>query len=156
MTDFKLEFPLGLQEFEQAMREVKGFPVERLPQSCELWVDYRLEAGRNIAEKLFVDHSKRRLTPQAPKHRSGSLCDDGTWQDSDIDVRERESYFKFWKSKTQLSVNPELKLEQAYWEYIISHPCHVTLPDNSEEDAIAALTWFAQGLLHLSVICCTV
>lgn len=74
------------------MREVKGFPVERLPKTCELWVDYRLEAGRNIAEKLFVDHSRRRLTSQAPKQRSGSLLDDGTWQDEGIDVREREFY----------------------------------------------------------------
>ena len=148
MTDYKIEYPLGFQEFEHALREVKGFPVERLPSTCELWVDYRLENGRNIAEKLFIDHKRRRLTPQAPRQRSGSLYDDGTWKDEDIDVREREChyfkeemvFFTLWHG-----VISELKLEQAYWDYIIEHPCHVTLPDNSEEDAIAALTWFAQG-----------
>ena len=95
MTDYKIEYPLGFQEFEHALREVKGFPVERLPSTCELWVDYRLENGRNIAEKLFIDHKRRRLTPQAPRQRSGSLYDDGTWKDEDIDIRERECrYFK--------------------------------------------------------------
>lgn len=90
VTDYKLEFSLGQQEFESALKEVDGFPIHHLPERCELWVDYRLESGRNIAEKLFVDHERRRLTPRAPIHKEGSLTDDGSWQDEEIPVRERE------------------------------------------------------------------
>ena len=39
----------------------------------------------------------------------------------------------------------ELLYEQAYWEYIINHPCHTALPKDAEEDAIAVLTWYIQG-----------
>ena len=93
MTDYKIEYPLGYQEFQAAMRDVRKFPVERLPKSCEFWIDYRLEEGRHTAEKIFIDHARRRLTPDAPRYRSGSLNDDGTWRDEDIDVRERTSNF---------------------------------------------------------------
>lgn len=90
VTDYKIEYSLGLQEFETALREVDGFPVHHLPEDCELWVDYRLEGGKNVAEKLFVDHERRRLTPKAPVHKKGSLTGDGTWQDEKIPVQERE------------------------------------------------------------------
>lgn len=93
MTDYKIEYQLGLQEFEAALREVKGFPVDRLPKSCELWVDYRLESGQNKAEKLFVDHDRRRVTPKEPVHRAGSLMDDGSWQDEEVTVRQRKHYY---------------------------------------------------------------
>ncbi|KAI5119536.1 hypothetical protein M0805_002558 [Coniferiporia weirii] len=129
VTDYKIEYPLGLQEFEAALREVDGFPVNRLPKECELWVDYRLESGHNVAEKLFVDHRNRRLTPKAPIHRAGSLTDDGSWQDVTISARQ------------------QLLFEQAYWEYIMDHPCHASLPAHAEEDAIAALTWYTQDRL---------
>ncbi|KAH8117650.1 hypothetical protein DFH11DRAFT_1037984 [Phellopilus nigrolimitatus] len=129
VTDYRIEYHLGLQEFEAALREVDGFPVNRLPKHCELWVDYRLESGRNVAEKLFVDHEKRRLTPKAPVHRAGSITDDGLWQDENINVRQGLMY------------------EQAYWEYIINHPCHASLPAHAEEDAIAALVWYTQDRL---------
>lgn len=39
----------------------------------------------------------------------------------------------------------ELLYEQAYWEFIIGHPCHADLPSHAEEDAISALTWLTQG-----------
>lgn len=79
MTDYKIEYQLGLQEFEAALREVKGFPVDRLPKSCELWVDYSLESGQNKAEKLFVDHEKRRVTR--------------SWQDEEVNVRQRKLHY---------------------------------------------------------------
>ena len=68
---------------------MEGFPVDHLPERCELWVDCRMEAGRNVAEKLFVDHEKRRLTLKEPVHKRGSLLDNGTWQDEDVDPRQR-------------------------------------------------------------------
>lgn len=98
VTDYRIEFRLGYQEFEAALREVEGFPVERLPERCELWVDHTMVAGRNVPEKLFVDHERRRLTPKAPKHiqnrdcsaeKDDDFCD--FWQDDDIDVRQRAS-----------------------------------------------------------------
>lgn len=90
MTDYKIEYQLGLQEFEAALREVKGFPVDRLPKNCELWVDYRLESGQNRAEKLFVDHERRRLTQREPVHCADSLTDDGSWQDEEVNIRQRK------------------------------------------------------------------
>ena len=93
MTDYKLEYRLGHQEFEAAMREVSGYPVAYLKGRYELWIDYRLEQGRQVAEKLFVDHERRRLTPRAPVHVPGTLTDDGVWQDADIDVIQRMSQF---------------------------------------------------------------
>jgi len=44
-------------------------------------------------------------------------------------------------------IHTELLYEQAYWEYINGHPCHVPLPKNAFEDAIAVLTWYMQGTL---------
>ena len=73
------------------MRDVKGFPVDRLPESCELWIDYTLEAGRNKAEKLFIDHKRRRLTHREPAHYNGTIPDDWSWQDEEIDVRQRKT-----------------------------------------------------------------
>ncbi|EJD06145.1 uncharacterized protein FOMMEDRAFT_139393 [Fomitiporia mediterranea MF3/22] len=129
VTDFKIEYQLGLQEFQAALREVQGFPVELLPESCELWIDCKLESGVNQAEKLFIDHEKRRLSQKVPVHRPGSETDDWSWQDEELDVRQQLIY------------------EQAYWEYIMSHPCHAPLPSHAEEDAKAALTWFLQDRL---------
>lgn len=64
--------------------------MNRLPKRCELWIDHRLYCGRNVAEKLFVDHEKRRLSPRAPIHRRGTLNnDEGTWQDEEIETRQR-------------------------------------------------------------------
>ena len=40
----------------------------------------------------------------------------------------------------------ELLYEQAYWEYIINHPCHAPLEKYAEEDAFAVLIWFAEGV----------
>lgn len=94
VTDYRMEYYLGQQEFEQALKQVEGYPVERLPPNCEIWVDYKLENGRQTPEKLFVDHAKRRLTPRAPPRRHGSIVnDDSTWQDEEIDVWQRMSYF---------------------------------------------------------------
>jgi len=43
----------------------------------------------------------------------------------------------------------ELLYEQAYWEYIIGHPCHAPLEKYAEEDAMAALAWYGQDrMLH--------
>ena len=28
----------------------------------------------------------------------------------------------------------------------MGHPCHAVLPEHAEEDAIAALTWYTQGM----------
>jgi len=85
-----MEYRLGQQEFEQALKQVEGYPVERLPPNCEIWVDYKLENGMQIAEKLFVDHTKRRLTPKAPPRRHGNPVDaESTWQDEEIDVWQR-------------------------------------------------------------------
>ncbi len=91
-----MEYRLGQQEFNQALKQVEGYPVERLPPNCEIWVDYKLENGRQIPEKLFVDHTKRRLTPKAPPRRHGSFVGDvpvgeATWQDEEIDVWQRMS-----------------------------------------------------------------
>ena len=44
---------------------------------------------------------------------------------------------------------PELKYEQAYWEYIMGHPCHASLSKNAEQDAIAALNWYLQGIFSI-------
>lgn len=45
----------------------------------------------------------------------------------------------------------ELLYEQAYWEYIINHPCHAALETFAEEDALAALTWFAEGMQSCNI-----
>ncbi len=48
----------------------------------------------------------------------------------------------------------ELLYEQAYWEYIIGHPCHAPLEKYAEEDAMAALAWYGQGTIghiHLRI-----
>lgn len=92
VTDYRIEYRLGFQEFEAALREVEGFPIEHLPTRCELWIDYMMSAGRTVAEKLFVDHERRRLTPKAPKRRQNLSPQeeyDQLWQDDDIDVKQR-------------------------------------------------------------------
>ena len=134
---------LGQHEFQQAVDDVEGYPVQKLPLHCEMWIDYRLEAGKQVAEKHFVDHEKRRLTPRVPLHR-GALRDDGTWQDEELGPIIR--VFDEMRIQALLDALPtELKYEQAYWEYIIAHPCHAPLPINAEQDAMAALAWYHES-----------
>lgn len=67
-----MEHRLGQHDFEIAMAEVDGYLIDRLPPHCVMWIDYRLEAGTHVAEKMFVDHEKRRLLHRAPIRRD--LC----------------------------------------------------------------------------------
>lgn len=143
VTDYRMEYRLGQQEFEHALKETEafGYLPHQLPTHCEIWIDFKLQDGRSVPEKLFVDHAKRRITLNAPPHRRRYSTvpdperlpdtDEGTWADDEIDV---------WQ---------QLLYEQAYWEYIMDHPCHVPLSKDAEEDAFAALAWFNQDrLMH--------
>ncbi|KLO16291.1 hypothetical protein SCHPADRAFT_919983 [Schizopora paradoxa] len=143
VTDYRMEYRPGQQEFDHALRETEaiGYPPHQLPPSCEIWIDFKLQDGRSVPEKMFVDHSKRRLTPNAPPHRRRYSAvaepprspdvEEGTWADDEIDV---------WQ---------QLLYEQAYWGYIMDHPCHAPLSKDAEEDAFAALAWYSQDrLMH--------
>lgn len=101
VTDYRMEYRLGQQEFEHALKETEafGYPAHQLPQYCEIWIDFKLQDGRSVPEKLFVDHAKRRLTPNAPPHRRrystvpepqrSPDTEEGTWADDEIDVWQR-------------------------------------------------------------------
>lgn len=81
--------PLGVREFQNAVNDLEGYPIQKLPAHCEMWIFYHIEGGNQVAEKNFVDHQKRRLTPRVPLHR-GKLEPDGSWQDEELDSATRQ------------------------------------------------------------------
>ncbi|KAF8507709.1 hypothetical protein JB92DRAFT_2793292, partial [Gautieria morchelliformis] len=131
VTDYKIETREGQDQLREALGEYEVLEGDQLPAGCELWVNEGLNLEK--PERLYVDHQERMVTVTPPK-RGDSL---------------RPGRRATLTEDSEKGMKRKLRLEQDYFDFLRGHPCHVRLPDDSEEDALSALTWFCvDRLLH--------
>ncbi|KAF8582461.1 hypothetical protein K439DRAFT_1351098 [Ramaria rubella] len=128
VTDFKIETLDGQNQLRATLGEDDVVESDQLPARCELWVNEG--ANPEKPERMYVDHQERTISVVPPR-RGDFLRPARRWT-SDGNKR-----------------STELRFEQNYFYFLRDHPCHTSLPEFAEEDALAELSRFCHDrLLH--------